>query len=111
MPEEQKAFNEPSKDIEKNKRVAVLAYCWILCVIPLWGYRRSKFAQFHARQGVVLLGLSLFTVVPFFGQILMLVLIVLSVLGAIKAWDGAWFKLPLIYDMSKKIKDCACNRD
>ena len=95
-------------DIKKNKHIAVLSYFWILCLIPLLGKKRSKFVQFHARQGLVLfiieIGAGLFSWVPFFGQILVLTLIILSALGVVKSMHGKWWKIPIIYDWSKKVK-------
>jgi uncharacterized membrane protein len=115
MPEE---INNPSipsapneggqnKDVEENKVMAALSYAWILCLVPLLGKKDSKYAQFHAKQGLVLfiieLAASLFLWFPFFGQLLMLALVVVSVIGIIKALNGEWWKIPYIYDWSKKI--------
>lgn len=91
-------------DIEKNKTIAAGGYLWILCLIPLLIKQKSKFAQFHAKQGLVLFGLSFATIVPFFGQILLLVLIIVSATAAVKAYNGEWWKIPFVYDLSKKIK-------
>jgi len=109
---EEKSNNSSSnentrKDVEENKTVAALSYAWILCLVPLLGKRKSKFAQFHAKQGLVLfiieLGASLVMWFPVFGQLLMLALLVVSVLGIIKALNGEWWKIPYLYDWSKKI--------
>jgi uncharacterized membrane protein len=95
------------KDIEENKAIAALSYAWILCLVPLLGKRKSKFAQFHAKQGLVLFIIELIgTLVywfPIFGQALMLVLVVVSIMGIIKTLNGEWWKVPYIYDWSKKI--------
>jgi uncharacterized membrane protein len=94
-------------DIEVNKSVAVLSYVWILFLIPLLGKKDSQFSQFHAKQGLVLFIIeiiaSLFFWFPVFGQLLMLALLVVSVMGIIKVWNGEWWKIPYIYDWSKKI--------
>ena len=109
---EEKSNNSSSnentrKDVEENKTVAALSYAWILCLVPLLGKRKSKFAQFHAKQGLVLfiieLGASLVMWFPVFGQLLMLALLIVSVLGIIKALNGEWWKIPYLYDWSKKI--------
>lgn len=94
------------KDVEENKAVAALSYAWILCLVPLLGKRDSKFAQFHAKQGLVLfvveLAAGLVVWFPFFGQLLMLGLIVVSVMGIVKTVNGEWWKIPYIYEWSKK---------
>lgn len=42
------------QDIEKNKFMAILAYFGILVLIPIFVAKDSKFARFHANQGLVL---------------------------------------------------------
>ncbi len=94
-------------DLEQNKGIAALSYVWILCLVPLLAKRDSKFAQFHAKQGLVLfiieLVASLFWWFPFFGQLLMLALIVVSIIGIVKALNGEWWQMPIVHEWSKKI--------
>jgi uncharacterized membrane protein len=97
--------NSPlDKDIEDNKAMAALGYLWILCLVPLLAKPKSKFAQFHARQAVVLFLISFATIVPIFGLFLFLVLVVVAVTALIKSYNGEWWKIPFVYDLSKKIK-------
>lgn len=95
-------------DVEANKKIAALSYIWILCLVPLLGKRNSKFAQFHAKQGLILfiveIVASLLVWFPLFGQLLMLVLLVVSVMGIIKALNGEWWEAPFLHEWSKKIK-------
>lgn len=42
-------------DIQRNKGMAVVSYLGILVVIPILAASRSRFARFHANQGLVLL--------------------------------------------------------
>lgn len=42
------------KDIEQNKIMAILAYLSWLVIIPIFAAPKSKFARFHANQGLVL---------------------------------------------------------
>ena len=42
------------QDIEKNKFMAILAYFGILVIIPILAAKQSKFARFHANQGLIL---------------------------------------------------------
>jgi len=94
-------------DIEQNKAIAALSYVWILFLIPLLGKRDSAFAQFHAKQGLILFVIeivaSLFFWFPFFGQLLMLALVVISIVGIVKTLNGEWWKIPYLYDWSNKI--------
>lgn len=105
MPQTKKTTHDA--DVEANKVVAALSYAWILCLVPLISKRDSKFAQFHAKQGLVLFIIEfLGTLVywfPLFGQLFMLALVVISVMGIVKALNGEWWKIPYLYDWSQKI--------
>jgi uncharacterized membrane protein len=107
MNEEKTNKSSGNSDVEANKGIAALSYFWILCLIPLLGRKRSKFAQFHAKQGVILFGVEILAMFvswfPILGQLLMLALLVVSVIGIIKALNGEWWKIPYIYEWSKKI--------
>jgi len=94
-------------DIEKNKVVAAIGYVWILCLVPLFLKRDSKFAQFHAKQGLVLfiieiVGWVVFWI-PILGQILLIAVLILAVMGFINALQGNTWKMPLIGDLAEKI--------
>ena len=99
--------NLKDPDIEANKTLAALSYVWILCLVPLLGKRSSRFAQFHAKQGLVLFIIEIIAGlifwVPLFGQLLMLAIAVVAVMGIVKTLNGEWWKIPYIYEWSKKI--------
>ncbi len=42
-------------DIQNNKIMAALAYMGLLVLIPVFAAKESKFARYHARQGLILL--------------------------------------------------------
>jgi len=100
MTEENKSLDP---DIEKNKTIAALSYVWILFLIPLLGKKHSKFSQFHARQGLILFLLSFIAWFPLIGWLIGLAVIIISVMGILKTLEGTWWKVPYIYDISKKI--------
>ncbi len=106
-------------DIQQNKTMAVLAYIGILVLVPLLGAKGSKFARFHANQGLVLLIAEIIlTLVQrivsgvllsiFWGSGLMSALmsliavavwvfsIVMMILGIVNAANGRAKQLPLI---------------
>ncbi len=43
------------EDIEQNKAMAILAYLGILVLVPIFAAKDSRFARYHANQGLVLL--------------------------------------------------------
>lgn len=43
------------QDVQQNKVMAILAYFGILVLVPIFAAKESRFARFHANQGLVLL--------------------------------------------------------
>ena len=120
---EQQAGREVDKaDVEQNKVMAILAYFGILVLIPILAAKDSKFARFHANQGLLLCiamfgwiiadsvltallrailwrGLGLWSIYSLCGTVLNLVYIVftvLAVIGIINALNGRAKELPII---------------
>lgn len=91
------------KDIQENKLWAFLGYLGILCLIPLLAKKDSKFAQFHAKQGLVMLIAGFFVWIPFIGWLMGLVLLVLWVMAVINVFSGKMAKLPVVGDIAEKI--------
>src|SRR6056297_1550345 len=94
--------NSKKLDVELNKAVSALSYLWILFLVPLLLKRDSEFAQFHAKQGLILFIISFLTIIPFIGWILSLVLIIVAVISIVKTLNGEWFKIPFVYEWSEK---------
>ena len=42
------------EDVQNNKAFAILAYFWLLVLVPIFAAKESKFARFHPNQGLVL---------------------------------------------------------
>ena len=105
-------------DAQQNKAMGILAYIGPLVLVPIFGAKESKFARFHANQGLVLLIanvalsilgtiLGLITWVLIFGWLswipsLLLVwpfqifCVVLCVLGIVAAAKGQCKELPIV---------------
>lgn len=95
------------EDIQKNKVFGILAYFGILVLVPIFAAKESKFAQFHANQGLILLicevAISILNIflssIAFLGLIvslLSLVIFVFAILGIVNAAQGKAKELPLI---------------
>lgn len=94
---------DPS-DIEKNKIMAILAY--IIFFIPLLASKESKFAMYHANQGLILFLAAVIinvvgAVIPIIGWLIIiplgnLAVLVGAILGIVKAAGGKVAPLPLI---------------
>ena len=93
-----------SADIEANKVLALLSYLGILFLVPLIAAKDSKFARFHANQGLVMfifeLILGVVSSIPVIGLIVgavgYLVTVVFIILGIVNAAGGKAKELPLI---------------
>lgn len=95
-------------DIEQNKVFAILAYLSILVLVPILGAKESKFARFHANQGLVLfiaaiaigIVIGILQLIPVLGiivgWIISIALLVLCIIGIVNACNGKAKELPLI---------------
>ena len=109
-------------DIEQNKMLALFSYLGILFLVPLLGAPNSRFARFHANQGLVLLiatiildiGLAIVSAIlgAIFGALWLWALwaiisvllgflmwvptLILSIMGIVNAVGGKAKELPLI---------------
>jgi fumarate reductase subunit D len=91
-------------DVESNKLFAALSYLWILSAIFLLFKKDSPFIQFHAKQGLVLFIASMVLhFIPIFGWLLQIVVFAFVVTGIVTAFQGKWFKLPLVSSLAEKI--------
>ena len=52
---EDHTFQFAPEDIEQNKGMAILAYLGILVLVPIFAAKESRYARFHANQGLILL--------------------------------------------------------
>lgn len=123
---EDKTYEFDPMDISDNKVFALLSYIGILVIVPLIAAPKSKFARFHANQGLVLLigeaayGVArgvllgvlrlLRLITPFGGALfgpvywivniitglLSLVFVVFAIIGIINAAQGKAKELPFI---------------
>ncbi len=111
-------------DIQNNKVMAVLSYFGILVLIPIFAAKNSKFARFHANQGLLLfiaeIALQIiqrilqavfpyhwtssytytrgivYNILAFVIAVLMIVILVLTIIGIVNAVKGKAKELPII---------------
>jgi fumarate reductase subunit D len=105
---EQSSINAvPDKDIENNKVIAAISYLWILCLVPLFLKRSSKFAQFHAKQGLMLFIVEIIGVliyfIPVIGLLLFIITLILAVMGIMSAMQGKYWEMPILGKYAKTI--------
>ena len=98
-------------DIQQNKVMAVFAYLSWLVLIPIFGAKGSKFARFHANQGLALaiaeiicwVVLGILVKLPAIGWIFglvegvfSLVCLVFTIIGIVNAANGRAKELPIV---------------
>ena len=99
-----------SSDAEKNKGMAILAY--IIFFIPLLAAKDSKFAMYHAKQGLMNFILAVVVsiasgVIPFIGWFIIswvgsILVLVFAIMGIINAAKGEMKPLPVIGKLAEK---------
>lgn len=108
---EQQKITVDEYDVQNNKGFAILSYLGILCLVPIFGAKNSKFARFHAGQGFNLflfeilsyVLISILIKIPligiFFDWVFMIVMFVdfcLSIYGIFNVLKGRVKALPII---------------
>jgi uncharacterized membrane protein len=99
--------NKPDgKDVKDNRAIAYLSYLGILCLVPLLVKKDSKFALFHAKQGLVMtigwfLGSFLYIFLGL-GALVHLALLIFSIMGLVNVNNGEMKKLPIVGDLAEK---------
>ncbi len=101
-----------AQDIEKHKGIACLSYISLLFLVPLLTEKESKFAQFHAKQGMALFIVWVVAdlvlgVIPMLGWMLVpvanLFFVIVSIIGIIKTLGGEAWEIPGVSVITKKI--------
>ncbi len=110
---------EDPADVEKNKVMGIIAYIWLLFIVPILVARESKFAMYHTNQALILFILSIATyfavgilgALPVVGLVTLLLFplvglahLVLMILGIVNAAQGQMKPLPLIGTLFTLIK-------
>ena len=98
-------------DIEENKILSAIGYIGILCLVPLLLKKDSPFAQFHGKQGLILLiawvVANAVMIVPILGWlagfVLNIMCLVLMIVGIINALKGDTKELPWIGQYGKSL--------
>lgn len=98
-------------DIEQNKVMGILAYLSWLVLIPIFAAKDSKFARFHANQGLVLaiaeivigIVIGILSGIPFIGWIFSIIgslfglcCLIMLCIGIYNAANGKAKELPIV---------------
>lgn len=94
-----------------EKIMLVLCYLGLLALVPYLVVRDAPLVRFHARQGLALgllgvgcAGLSVVPYLGFVGHLGLAGVLVLSVVGIVKALDGASWRAPVAADVADRLQ-------
>ena len=111
MQSEDLTKNYDIQDINANKPMGILSYIGILVLVPIFTARESRFAMFHAEQGITLcIGAHIiaflsiiFGLIPVVGWVFSLLfglvglaLLVLMIIGIVNAANGQAKQIPVL---------------
>ena len=99
--EEKQEKTNINQDAMENSGIAAFSYASFLFVVPLLLKKDSEFAQFHAKQGMIICALE---VLFFWMPPIFFILILISMIGIVKSLHGETWKIPFINTWSEKIK-------
>ena len=108
----EETVNKETPKKEEKDLTAILSYIGILFLVPLLVCKDNAFAQFHAKQGLVLFIAEIATMfiawIPILGWLIGLVAwitwLVLSIIGIINVVNGKQVPLPIIGKFAEKFK-------
>ncbi len=114
QPEEQQEDNQPEEESGGINALALLSYLWILFLVPLLAAKDDEFAQFHAKQGLVLfifwvaiwIASIPLLIIPILGWLVILVAYIAAfvffIMGIVNVLKGKKKELPVIGKFAKK---------
>jgi len=95
-----------TKNVSQDDRLwGLLSYFWVFSIIALIIKKNNGFVRFHASQGLLLFVISLAGIIPGLGQLLMLAICVVAIIGMVKAYGGDKWELPLLAGVAKDFGD------
>jgi len=100
---------KPVVDIEENNLYAALCYVGVLVFVPILVKKNDKFVNFHIRQGLVILGVIIVSLiaaawVEVVGNLLFLVIMLVDIFALVQALLGKTWRIPVIGDIADSFK-------
>lgn len=94
--------------MQNDRWLKIASYLWALVLIPFFSAKEKPDVQFHAKQGMVLFGAWVLTLVieQFsygLGQLIYLVIGIFSIWGIINVLQNKSVRLPVVADLGDKI--------
>jgi uncharacterized membrane protein len=101
----------PPRAPAEEKILLVVCYLGLLALVPYLVARDAPLVRFHARQGLALgllgvgcAGLALVPYLGFIGHLGLAGVLVLSLVGIVKALDGVSWRAPVAADVADRLQ-------
>lgn len=109
--EQDSTKSKETEEVDDDKLMGILAYLFILVIIPLVARKNSKFIRFHTNQGLILLIIEIFAVavcnilsiIPYvglvfsiLGYLIDLACVALAIIGIINVCNKEEKELPVV---------------
>ena len=95
----------PGPASDTSKILVAIGYIfWIVALVAILidPYKEEKFVKFHAIQALALGVLSVISwMIPVIGWLVGIVIFVFQIIGAIKAFGGNYYEVPVVYGLIK----------
>lgn len=103
-------MEDEKKQISTNSDsnlMAALSYVWILSIVMLIIRKDDQFVKFHAKQGTILfiitiIAMALTPLIYIFAPILWIAVVIVEIIGFMKALSGDKYSLPVIGSLASK---------
>lgn len=95
-------MSEEKKTTQDEKIWGLLSYFWIFSIVVLAMKKDDGYIRFHANQGALLFAISLVVIIPGLGQLVMLAVCIVAIIGMVKAYSGEKWPLPLVAKPAKE---------
>ncbi len=97
--------DRPAPASDTSKLLVAIGYIfWIVALVAILldPYKEEKFVKFHAVQALALGVLSVIAwMIPIIGWIFGIAIFVFQIIGAIKAFGGKYYEVPVVYGLIK----------
>ncbi|MFH1878805.1 MAG: hypothetical protein ABH883_08370 [Candidatus Omnitrophota bacterium] len=110
--DQEKQTGENKTALSDDNVYAILAYIWVLCLIPILMKKRGEFIEFHMRQGLILfiaeIAFFVIGIIPFLGTLIYMVGMflcgVLSLIAIANVLMGKQWKIPIMGEWAERVK-------
>jgi uncharacterized membrane protein len=97
-------YNISASDIESGKTMGGIAYFGLLgFLIAFLTGKDNRYVVYHAQQSLILIICTILAPIPVLGQIILLCVLVLAIIGLINGFKGVVKPVPIVGNLAFKL--------